>query len=74
MPYFNYSCDGCGEEFEALTQSDGADVACPACGGGRLTRQVSSRVAMVTSARHTGRVMDLSSGACPGCGHHGHRH
>ncbi len=72
MPYFNYSCDNCGEAFEALTQRDGADVQCPACGGGRLTRQIGTHIAMMTSAQQTGRVMDLSSGACPGCSNHHH--
>ncbi len=72
MPYFNYSCDDCGEAFEALTHCDGADVQCPACGAGRLTRQIGTRIAMVTSALQTGRVMDLSSGACPGCSNHRH--
>jgi len=72
MPYFNYSCDDCGDEFEALTQRDGADVQCPACDGGRLTRQVGTRASMITSARHTGRVLDLSSDGCPGCASHSH--
>lgn len=72
MPYFNYSCNDCGEEFEALTHRDGADVQCPDCDGERLTRQVGTRISMVTSAGQTGRVMDLSSGACPGCSNHRH--
>ncbi|MAF50450.1 MAG: zinc ribbon domain-containing protein [Rhodospirillales bacterium] len=72
MPYFNYSCDDCGEAFEALTHSDGADVDCPACSSGKVAKQVGSRVAIRTSASNTGKVMDLSSGNCPGCAHHHH--
>ena len=72
MPYFNYSCDDCGEDFEALTHHNGADVQCPFCAAGQVTKQVSSRISMVTSAQQTGRVMDLSSGACPGCSNHRH--
>ncbi len=72
MPYFNYSCDKCGEGFEALTHRDGADVQCPACDGAKVTKQVGTRVAVLTSAQRKGGVMDLSSGACPGCANHHH--
>ena len=37
IPIYEYSCQDCGETFEALVR--GADEpACPACGGGALER------------------------------------
>lgn len=72
MPYFNYSCDDCDERFEALSYQNGADVQCPVCDADRVTRQVGARVAVLTSVQRKGGVMDLSSGACPGCSNHGH--
>jgi putative FmdB family regulatory protein len=72
MPYFNYSCDSCGEAFEALTHSGGADVECPVCGAGQVTKEVGTRVAVMTSVQRKGGGVDLSSGACPGCAHHRH--
>ena len=40
MPIYEYVCDECGHEFELLVRS-GAEPACPACEGRRLSRQVS---------------------------------
>ena len=77
MPFFDYLCDECGDVFEFLTRVNcdtGADpIQCPACGSDKASRQVNSRVAIKTSLQSRGRVMDLSSGACP-CGPHKHLH
>lgn len=32
MPLYDFACDACGEQFEAVTEP-GARAACPACGG-----------------------------------------
>ena len=77
MPFFDYLCDDCGDVFEFLTAANcGAEadpIVCPACGSGKAARQVNSRVAIKTSLQNRGRVMDLSSGACP-CNTHKHPH
>ena len=38
MPLFDFSCSGCGREFEALVRT-GYPPKCPACGSEDLTRK-----------------------------------
>lgn len=47
MPIYEYACAGCGEVFETLVlrRSDEAEVACPACKGRELSRQLSRTAA-----------------------------
>jgi len=73
MPIHDYLCDACGETFEFLTLSRDDPVACATCGSDRVARQVVSRIAVRGIGQRRGRVVDLSSGACP-CSGHGHRH
>ncbi len=54
MPIYEYVCDQCGHEFEALLRTSDEKPACPACNGQQLTRKLSLPVA------HT-----HSSPACP---------
>jgi putative FmdB family regulatory protein len=44
LPLYEYRCASCGERFEVLQRmGDGAEsLACPACGAGRPTRQLST--------------------------------
>ena len=44
MPLFEYSCLECGIDFESLvlTNSEMAELKCPACSGTRLEQKVSS--------------------------------
>ncbi|MDH3231068.1 MAG: zinc ribbon domain-containing protein [Alphaproteobacteria bacterium] len=73
MPVHDYLCEACGGSFEFLTLSHDEAVACAACGSGRVTRQVVSRIAVRGANQRRGGVVDLSSGACP-CSGPGHRH
>jgi putative FmdB family regulatory protein len=43
MPIYEYQCDTCGRRFSALVGvvAGGDKVACPRCGGGKLTKLVS---------------------------------
>jgi putative FmdB family regulatory protein len=43
MPIYEYACAPCGKTFEELVirKSDEAEVACPACGGREVARQMS---------------------------------
>ncbi len=40
MPIYGYDCKNCGHEFETLVRSS-ETPACPACGSGDLTKQLS---------------------------------
>lgn len=40
MPIYEYSCQGCGHQFEALVRT-GTVPACPSCAGEQLERLVS---------------------------------
>ena len=75
MPLYDFQCADCGQAFEdfapASPDATTAPTACPECSSQAVERQLVARVAVRTSARHTGRVLDLSSGACP-CSAHGH--
>lgn len=43
MPIYEYGCDACGHEFEALQKiSDDALTDCPECGGKTLRKKVSA--------------------------------
>lgn len=42
MPTYEYACDACGREFEAVKRmSDPADATCPHCGADRTHRLIS---------------------------------
>ncbi len=42
MPIYEYHCDDCGESFEKLVRSSsGAEIQCPKCNSGQVTRKVS---------------------------------
>ncbi len=73
MPVFDYLCEECGESFEFLSLTRGETVECPSCGSQRAARQVVSRMSVRGRNQRRGRVVDLSSGACP-CGGHARRH
>ncbi|MEZ4455390.1 MAG: zinc ribbon domain-containing protein [Gemmatimonadales bacterium] len=40
MPIFEYRCNACGKQFEELVFAD-TKVACPACQGKKVTKQLS---------------------------------
>jgi len=42
MPLYEYACHGCGRRFEAYVRSWNEAVACPACQGGVVEKQVST--------------------------------
>lgn len=52
MPIYEYACAPCGKSFEAyiLRKTDEAEVACPACGGREVSRQMSRPAAARVSA------------------------
>jgi putative FmdB family regulatory protein len=49
MPIYEYSCKSCGHAFEELVRGD-EQPACPACGHGKVERQMSVPAAHVASS------------------------
>ncbi len=62
MPLYEYTCRGCGAEFEALVRG-GAAPACPRCGGSDLEKHFST-FAMRSGSGEGGRS---SGSSCAGC-------
>ncbi len=64
MPLFEYSCEKCGERFEALVPRAEADRAvCPKCGSRRVRRELSTFAAVGGRSEFA-----CASGTCPGTG------
>jgi putative FmdB family regulatory protein len=61
MPIYEYSCRGCGHEFEYLLRGDERPV-CPECGQADLTKNFSA------PAAHTGSAKDPACPAKSTCG------
>jgi putative FmdB family regulatory protein len=51
MPIFEYSCKGCGTEFETLVRTNGPAPACPACASADLEKLI-SRPAIKSESTH----------------------
>jgi len=61
MPIYEYACDRCGHEFEALVRSDTVPE-CPSCHATELTKQLS-----VFATATTAEPAPLPAGGCGGC-------
>ena len=59
MPLYEYRCDGCGDEFEALVRSPSESPRCPNCDSEALSK----RFSVPASAR----VVGASTGSLPVC-------
>ncbi len=66
MPIYEYACQGCGREFEALVRSDTVPE-CPQCHSTRLEKRLSV-FATATSGASAAPAM---AGPCGSCGHPG---
>lgn len=71
MPIYEYRCQKCKEEFEALVFRSGDKVTCPHCKGTRLQRLMSgfahkSGETFVPSSGSAG-CASCSSGNCSSC-------
>ena len=51
MPIFEYSCKGCGKEFEALVRPNTPAPVCPSCQGADLEKLI-SRPAIKSESTH----------------------
>jgi len=67
MPLYAYRCEDCRHEFETLSRVD-ETPACPACGGGRVERQLSLIARPAAGGDATEACAAMAGGAaCPGC-------
>ena len=66
MPIFEYRCEACGNEFEALVRAS-TQPACPKCGDARVDKLLS----VFATAGASSQVPDFAAGGCGGCGHPG---
>jgi len=72
MPIYEYRCDDCGREFEALVMAGRSDAECPDCRGVHLRRELSifaARGGDGAMAKAPGNPGRPSGGCCGGgCG------
>ena len=69
MRIYDFGCTACGGTFEAFVRSEGDVPPCKQCGSTDVARRQVSQVAIRTRKNRRGRVVDLSSNACPCVGH-----
>ena len=67
MPIYEYRCESCGNEFEALVRG-GAQPACPSCGGTKSEKLLS---VFATAGGAADPAPAFAGGGCGGCGHPG---
>lgn len=65
MPIFEYACQDCGREFEALVRSD-TKPECPACHSTQLEKQLS---VFATAQTESAQPAPMAMGPCGSCGH-----
>ena len=69
MPFYTFSCNGCGEKFEikcTIAEKDGGAVVCPGCGANEL-----DRIFEGFSVAVKGSAGQPAVGAPAGCPHAG---
>jgi putative FmdB family regulatory protein len=64
MPIYEYACQGCGKEFEALVRSN-ARPECPHCHSTELEKMLSVFATTGSSAQ----TVPSFQGPCGSCGH-----
>lgn len=72
MPFYEYTCNSCGEVLELLQKmgTQEAGVPCPACGGSELVKKMSvSAPSHVGTSGNTPCGAPQPSAACGGCCH-----
>jgi putative FmdB family regulatory protein len=67
MPIFEYACQDCGHEFEALTRSS-SQPECPRCHSASLEKKLSV-FATASSGTAAAERAAAMAGPCGSCGH-----
>lgn len=73
MPLYEYTCDTCQSQFEALVRGE-ERPACPECGGTKLEKLLSVPAAHVSGGKSALPICEVPrTGGCgaPICGQHG---
>jgi putative FmdB family regulatory protein len=73
MPIFEYACQDCGHEFEALTRSS-EQPECPRCHSVQLAKKLSVFATAAGGAERAPAFADAPGGGvspCGACGHPG---
>ena len=63
MPIYEYRCEACGKNVEVFLRSKEEAARCPACGGERLTKLLST----FATRGDTGGGHDHAGGSCSCC-------
>jgi len=66
MPIYEYACQQCGREFEALVRSDTVP-ACPQC----QSTQLEKKLSVFATAAVADTVAQAAPNPCASCGHPG---
>lgn len=69
MPIYEYACQTCGHDFEALVRSDTVP-ACPSCHSTDLAKKLSVFATAMATAESASAAPALPAG-CGACGHPG---
>ena len=64
MPIYEYACQGCGRDFEALVRADTVPE-CPACHSTDLAK----RLSVFATATTAPDALPAMAGPCGQCGH-----
>jgi putative FmdB family regulatory protein len=64
MPIYEYACQHCGREFEALVRSDTVP-ACPQC----QSIQLEKKLSVFATATASAAASAVAAGPCGTCGH-----
>jgi putative FmdB family regulatory protein len=73
MPIYEYHCEDCDKDFEALLMRSSETVHCPSCGGGRLHKLISAHAVghgmpdTACGSAPCSPAPMCGSGACPAC-------
>ncbi|RUL83668.1 FmdB family zinc ribbon protein [Tautonia sociabilis] len=68
MPLYEYRCDSCGRDFEALVRGSSDRPTCPSCGAQALTKQFSVPAAARAGSSPGPSLPVCDSPASGGCG------
>jgi putative FmdB family regulatory protein len=65
VPIYEYKCDQCGEEYEALVMGSADSVECPQCGSKKKERLLSC---FSSSGKGLGSLAGDAAASSSGCG------
>lgn len=70
MPIFEYTCNGCGKEFETLVRASSTPD-CPECHSTDLAKKLSVFATANSAPQPSPHAAPMAAGGCGSCGHPG---